>query len=286
MKILIYVVVFFIYSVLTPFVEDILYNMFSATYGSGTNITALYCGLCGTLFAVSAYLCARRLCKLWEKKQSTKAQRNSHAEVASEAIEPEPEITEPSPAITDPTSPAPSTPKLRFCKHCGSPIDPATRKCTGCGKQYFRPPVLRKKYLFIAAGVLACAAVVVLMVNLTSQKNAALSQVDELTARISQLEDTVAEKERQIEVYKRNEDAYQVKLARKTEEYDKLREENTMYKDFISFYEEYVACVGDTGDMIYHRFPCPYMEMDNNWDIFSVPYAKSRGYTPCPYCRG
>lgn len=28
--------------------------------------------------------------------------------------------------------------KQRYCKHCGSLIDNATKQCTGCGKQYFR----------------------------------------------------------------------------------------------------------------------------------------------------
>lgn len=284
MKILIYVIVFFIYSVIEPFVGDLLYNMFSATYGPGTDTTALYCGLCAALFAVSAFLCARWLCKLWDKKQSTKAQRSSCAEVSSESTEPELEVTEPSPTIADSTSPAPATPKLRYCKLCGAPIDPVTRKCTDCRKQYFRPPVLRKKHLFIGAAVLACAVVVFLVFNLVSQKNIALSKVDQLTAQITELENTVAEKDRQIDVYKSNEDAYKVKLSRKAEEYDAIREENTMLKDFVNFYEKYVACVGDIGDMIYHRFPCPYMEMDNNWDIFSVPYAESLGYVPCPYC--
>ena len=69
---------------------------------------------------------------------------------------------------------------------------------------------------------MTCAVVVFLAFNLVSQKNTALSKVDQLTAKITELENTVAEKDRQIEVYKRNEDAYQLKLTRKTEEYDNL----------------------------------------------------------------
>ena len=30
----------------------------------------------------------------------------------------------------------------KFCRHCGSMIDPETKKCTGCGKQYFHLPKL------------------------------------------------------------------------------------------------------------------------------------------------
>lgn len=28
--------------------------------------------------------------------------------------------------------------KIKYCSHCGSQIDPVTKKCTGCGKQFFR----------------------------------------------------------------------------------------------------------------------------------------------------
>lgn len=38
----------------------------------------------------------------------------------------------------------------KFCKHCGSAIDTSTRKCTGCGKQYFKLSMFKKPfYLFV-----------------------------------------------------------------------------------------------------------------------------------------
>ena len=33
---------------------------------------------------------------------------------------------------------AKKNPNQRYCKHCGHAIDSSTKKCTGCGKQYFR----------------------------------------------------------------------------------------------------------------------------------------------------
>ena len=35
--------------------------------------------------------------------------------------------------------------KLRFCKNCGSQVDPNTNICTGCGKRVFGPPKLSKQ---------------------------------------------------------------------------------------------------------------------------------------------
>lgn len=231
---------------------------------------------------------AKKLCNYWDERQAEKsASIASDAPVPEEPPAPDPE---PAPTIADPSSPAPATPKLRYCKLCGAPIDPTTRKCTDCRKQYFRPPVLHKKHLAIAGAALACAAVVFLVFNLVSslvsQKDAAQAQVDDLNARITELESTVAEKERQIEVYKRNEDAYQVKLTRKSEEYDKLREENTMYKDLLDFYEEYVAFIGDSESMDYHKFPCPYMDAGEGIYVYSISLLEEYGYEPCPYCGG
>ena len=235
-----------------------------------------------------AYWAAFKLCKVYdERKAANEAAAVAESPAPEELPAPQPE---PAPTIADPAAPAPATPKLRYCKLCGAPIDPATRKCTDCRKQYFRPPVLHKKHLAIAGAALACAAVVFLVFNLVSslvsQKDAAQAQVDDLNARITELESTVAEKERQIEVYKRNEDAYQVKLTRKSEEYDKLREENTMYKDLLDFYEEYVAFIGDSESMDYHKFPCPYMDAGEGIYVYSISLLEEYGYEPCPYCGG
>ena len=289
-KILIYVVVFFIYSVLKPFVDDFLYNMFAATYGPGTDTTALYYGLCAGIFAVSAYACARWLCKRWDKKQSSKGQRISHTEEVSEAIAPEAEIIEPTPTITDPSSPAPVTPKLRYCKLCGAPIDPTTRKCTDCRKQYFRPPVLRKKHLFIGAAALVCAAVVMLTVNLVSQKNVALYQVDELAAQITELEKTVAEKEQQIRLLQRDKEMYQSKLTQKSEAFDALRKENTMYREHLRYCEDYCAYIvptsisGINSGGLYHRLSCPYAGKIDNLVMIEIGFLESKGYKPCSHC--
>ena len=45
--------------------------------------------------------------------------------------------TVPTPAVSKPDTPSPKG-KVRYCSLCGSQIDGYTKKCTGCGKQYFR----------------------------------------------------------------------------------------------------------------------------------------------------
>ncbi len=51
-------------------------------------------------------------------------------------------------------------PKTVYCRQCGKPIDNETKKCTGCGKQYFRGirPITFLCIVLVVA-VLALAAI-------------------------------------------------------------------------------------------------------------------------------
>ena len=40
--------------------------------------------------------------------------------------------------------------KQRFCKYCGGPIDPETKRCTRCAKQYIRAPKITKPAVVLA----------------------------------------------------------------------------------------------------------------------------------------
>lgn len=292
MKILIYVVVFFIYSVFKPFADDFLYNMFAATYGPGTDTTALYCGLCAGIFAVSAYSCARWLCKRWDKRQSSKAKHSFNAKSAPETTEPDLESTEPSPTIADPASPAPATPKLRYCKLCGAPIDPATRKCNGCGKQYFRPPVLPKKHLCIGAAALACAAVVILTVNLVSRLSAAETRVEELAAQVAELDSQLTAKADMLKRYTGIASSYRSDLAELQKKYDSLVKESARYKEDLRYCEDYCAYIvptsisGINSGGLYHRLNCPYAGPINDLVMIEIGFLKSKDYSACPHCYG
>lgn len=287
-KILIYVVVFFIYSVLKPFVDVIVYNMFATTYGPGTNTTALYCGLCAALFAVSAFLCARWLCKLWDQRQTEKAASVAESPAPEELPSPQPAQE---PTIADPAAPAPATPKLRFCKHCGSPIDPATRQCSGCGKQYFRPPVLRKKHLYIGAGVLACAAVVFLVFNLASRLNAAEDEVEELNAQIAELQTQLATQEDISSRYIKEASSHKSNLADLQKNYDELRaenadlrSENATMRSEIAFYDWAVVIVPNNGSNKYHQYGCSDLDLSDGFWAYNSEAAIDRGYKPCSHC--
>lgn len=48
-------------------------------------------------------------------------------------------------------------PKVKYCSQCGSQIDPVTKKCTGCSKQYFRRFKFTKFFVVVTALTLVIA---------------------------------------------------------------------------------------------------------------------------------
>lgn len=68
---------------------------------------------------------------------------------------------------TAPVSPSPSggiaisekyePAKIRYCSKCGKPIDPESRKCTGCGKQYMKKSLIITSALMLAVLFLAAS---------------------------------------------------------------------------------------------------------------------------------
>lgn len=234
-----------------------------------------------------AYWAAFKLCKVYDERKAAKQATEAIESPAPEELptpQPEPETSIAESPAEPPAPAAPDTPKARFCKLCGDPIDPATRKCTGCSKQYFRPPVFQKKHLAITAGVLVCIAVALLIFNLASRLSAADAQIAELNSQIAELEDTVAEQKRQITIYKRNEDNYSTKLSKKTEQCNELRDENVMLKDLLSFYEENIVFVCNNNPKVYHKFACPYVDAAEGIYSYNIQLVVSWDYKPCPRC--
>lgn len=88
--------------------------------------------------------------------------------------------------------------KYKYCSRCGSPIDPQSKKCTGCGKQFFCIACF-KKYILYAIGTLVCVVFL-----LSAKNNLELQQIiKEQSAIIEQLttenDELLAQYEEQVE---------------------------------------------------------------------------------------
>ena len=178
--------------------------------------------------------------------------------------EPENQPNKPAPIAPKPSTtvvpPVSNKQKIKYCSNCGQIIDPISKKCRGCGKQYFKG--------ISAKTVLAILTCVLSIASIAGNIALCISNVD-LRENISSLEKTNAS------------------LKEKNEG---LKEENEQYYDYwvesfneIAFYDEYVVFVEDDGTNLYHKYDCSKFTGDSFW-AFNVDAAKDEGYKPCSRC--
>lgn len=110
--------------------------------------------------------------------------------------------------------------KVKYCSKCGSQIDPITKKCTGCDKQYF---VFKKHLMTIILAVLLVVSVVVNIVFL-SELNYYYDEVSSLNQQIWQLD-----------------------------------EENEKQQNWLNVYERYVVLI-EKGAQVYHKRDCKQIQ--------------------------
>jgi len=138
--------------------------------------------------------------------------------------------------------------KIKYCSQCGSQIDPVTKKCMGCGKQYFKGIKITKFTCIttIVAVFLIISVVLNIFQNIKNQ---------ELNTEIDNLIESVGDLENDIWQYKTN----------------------------ANFVDEYVVFVEDDGTNLYHKIDCYRFKRESFW-IYNVPTAENYDYSPCPLC--
>lgn len=183
----------------------------------------------------------------------------------------------------------PKESKHRFCKHCGHPIDPATKKCTGCGKQYFRPPSLKKSSLVSKVVVILSVLIVGMCVYRNIQYQ---NQIKQLHAQIAEQSESITALRSNLESVKDElqsaktdtseiKDKYRAKFS---EAYN-LAEENEEMKDIFEYCKKHMVFVPDDNTRIYHRYSClAFKFSDSLYGIYSADTARAKGFTRCPLC--
>lgn len=182
------------------------------------------------------------------------------------------------PAIPD--SPKKTKYKNRFCKLCGSPIDPATKKCNGCGKQYFRLPV-RKKSGFIPKVVVFLS---LLIVGLCIYRNVQYQdQIGTLNARISELESVVESAEaKQVSNEALISDLRKKNAGNSSKVYTLSQQVEKMQRVY-DFCNDHIVVVSDDGTRTYHKVQCFYFDDSYFW-AYNLEAAQQQGYKPCSFC--
>ena len=146
--------------------------------------------------------------------------------------------------------------KVRYCSRCGKIIDPDTKKCTGCEKQYFKAPS-PKTVIFILWGIMLALSIVINVVLLATVNKLQNNSNDVAIVGTS---------------------AEQLK-----EENERLKEklrENTEKLDFV---DAYCVFVEDDGSDFYHKYECPLFTGKSFW-IYNIDAAEQNGLKPCLHC--
>lgn len=141
-------------------------------------------------------------------------------------------------------------PKTRYCKMCGSLIDSETKKCTSCGKQFFKLPKLNKTVLLVIICSVLLGLNIFQCIQLTQTKTTIVTQ-----------NKTIQKQEE--------------KLAGKTNW-------NISGRTKTSFMNEYIVIINDR-EKTYHKFGCKYLRR-SSFLAYNVANAKALGYRACSSC--
>ena len=156
---------------------------------------------------------------------------------------------------SNPVNPAPGmaqyAPLARYCSRCGGLIDRSSRRCTACGRQYFRPAS--------AVPVIVLSVLLAISVGLNIRQYVIHSN---MTETVANLEAEIAEQEESI---------------------------NNLWWDYLKlsnetdFFRSHAVIVPDDGTNLYHLYRCEDLDLSSFW-IYNTEAAKQQGLQPCPKC--
>lgn len=149
-------------------------------------------------------------------------------------------MSQPEKPVDTPRSQNRKSDKIKYCSKCGSAIDNKTKKCTGCGKQYFRESRSTKFAVTVIIMGLVIAALSTICV-LQYQNNQTISTSNQ--ANMADLENKVIDLEQQVR-YKdtiiKNRDSTIKSLK---QEVNELMDQKWDYYYELQFYNDHAALV-------------------------------------------
>lgn len=144
--------------------------------------------------------------------------------------------------------------KVRFCKFCGGQIDAQTKKCSGCGKQYFKG--IKFNRFLTTVLILSLLIISSIILNIVQ-----ILKINELNADIEYYTQKSSEQQTRIATLEKN-----------------IKERN----NDLDFYLKYAVIVNDNSKK-YHAHGCNDLE-DSSFRIYNISQAENLGYSACSKC--
>lgn len=226
--------------------------------------------------------------------ETTPVEELVYGKATESSVDPQPEaaqaLHEVSAPIVEPVAPVPSpaiekvavqssNEKHKFCKKCGAAIDPNTKKCSGCSKQYFNA---KRTVPIVLLSVLLIASIGLNVLQYLQGKEVSetvatqIAKIEKLEKDASALKSTISTKNTKIR-------ELEAKVDELEKEVDELNDKNfDLFLDLF-FYKEYAAIVPDDGRKRYHVYGCEDCDTSRFW-IYNIEAAEQEGYYPCPKC--
>lgn len=171
--------------------------------------------------------------------------------------------------------------KQRYCKLCGGAIDIDTKKCSKCGKQYFRLRISAGRTfagLFIILSVSIAALSLFQNIQYKHQISQYQQNITELNGQISELESTINQNNMRIS-------NLEEQISDKNDRNRTLISEKRELEQKVSFYDRNIVFVLNDGTNRYHKYDCiVFKYRDSAYWAYNIENAEYKGYTACFVC--
>lgn len=146
----------------------------------------------------------------------------------------------------------------------------------------------------LVCGIIALTAIVILGISLGSvgrqneelrKKNSELDQNNMQLARdLEQCYTQIADLEKQVAASGESISALTNRNSQLASDVNVLQGENWQLKRVADFFNDSAVILPNDGSCMFHKYGCSSLALNSGYNIFSLRYAFSSGYTPCTSC--
>ena len=165
--------------------------------------------------------------------------------------------------------------EFTYCRICGQVIDPDSKKCRGCGKQYPKALSLQSAMILLLTIIMITSLLGNILLTLSTDKlSKNLSEAKKEISTLDNKNDKQRSENRKLEQQIKN-------LEEKNKEYTEKVTAMTAENDFFN---KFIVLVADNGSKTYHKYNCSIFQNCDSFWAYNTVAAISEGYYPCSNC--